>query len=515
MRRNLLSCSALITTLLLAAPSLAQDVDADAEPSAAKVKAAPRGGGNLLGHRGIVRTLAAKNHPAGLIALGADLQFFRASGFLAQNQNHSRLVNTYSVTWAPLSFLEAAFALHVITDNSTQAGVDELQVAVGDPQLSIKGGYDFGLIAIGGAFDLRFPSGAGFFEAAGSATSLRFALLASLERAGFAAHVNVGIAVDSSENLFDDPSQLTPAQRYAAQISSFNRVLLRVGAEYDIKYVAPFLEFSLEPYVGGGAPGIGKSPGILTFGARLWPTKERGLQLLAALDIGIAGVGNGTPLPIAADKYAYVLPRWNLVFRLSYRFDPFAKPKQVVRYVTKNGGNGSGGTKPAPKPGKVRGQVVDSRNSNPIAGARLRIGEDDVSELVVDPSGNFVSYGLAPGRYAVSASAEGYKPGKGEVVISAGGTAQLTLKLEPRSGIAPGTVRGKVKSVRGKVLRSATILIPKLNKTIKPERDGSFSVQLKPGSYQLIFSARGHRTQRKTVVVREGRTTVYNIELHR
>ena len=73
MRRNLLSCSALITTLLLAAPSLAQDVDADAEPSAAKVKAAPRGGGNLLGHRGIVRTLAA--------TIGRGAAFFVDYGF--------------------------------------------------------------------------------------------------------------------------------------------------------------------------------------------------------------------------------------------------------------------------------------------------------------------------------------------------------------------------------------------------------------------------------------------------
>ena len=141
--------------------------------------------GNLMGHRGILRAAAANNQPAGFIGVGTVFQGFAAKDFLGQGEDHSRMVNSYSISYAPFRFVEAAFALHVTSDQSTVGNYEELMVAVGDPELSIKGRAELGHgVALGGLFDVRFPSGSGFFQASMSATSFLVAALAAFDPTG-------------------------------------------------------------------------------------------------------------------------------------------------------------------------------------------------------------------------------------------------------------------------------------------------------------------------------------------
>ncbi len=480
--------------------------------------------GNLLGQRGLLRMSTATPQPAGVISLGTDFQFFKASGFLAANQDHSRMVNTYAINWAPFRFLEAAFALHVTSDNSVQGTTEELQVAVGDPELALKGGFELGKgFGLGALLDLRFPSGAGFFEATGSATNVFFALLATWSGGSslpLGVHINLGFQRDGSANLFPDLSKLTAAQLFAAQVSSFNRLVARLGLEYVTKYVGPFLELSLEPFLGEGNPGFGKSPGLLSLGARVWPTKKKGLQLLAAVDIGLTGVGDGTnpfgtPAPSGPRYYAYQIPRWNVVLQASYRFDPFAAPE--VRHVT-DGGGGGGTVKPVepPKTGVVVGAVIDARSDKPVWNARVTLEGDQASSLAVNPQdGSFRTYKLPVGKHTIVASADGYDPMKIEVQVPADGQADAKLKLNPRSSITPGTLRGTVKSVQGKTLAGATVLIPETDQTIEAGSDGSFSVSLKPGEYKVVVSAKGFRSQTKAIRIQEGSTVILNVDLYK
>ena len=163
--------------------------------------------------------------------------------------------------------------------------------------------------------------------------------------------------------------------------------------------------------------------------------------------------------------------------------------------------------------GGAIGQVVDSRSGKPVWNARVRVG-DDVSWLAVDPqSGNFRSYKLPHGKRTLVVSAKGYHEQR--VDVSVGSGADVEVKLAPSAEIRPGTIRGTVKAVGGRRLRRATILIPELDKTIRPSRRGAFSISLKPGEYKVVVSARGYRTQRKTIRVVEGETVILNVELHR
>jgi hypothetical protein len=494
-----------VMSLLLATPARAE------EPN----------GGNLLGQHGVLRLSAATPLPSGYLGIGTDFQYFKASGFLAQNQDHARMINTYAINWAPWRFFEVALALHVTSDNSmTTVGTnktEELQVAVGDPQLVIKGGAVLGAgFALGGLLDLRFPSGAGFFEASGASTNVYFAVLATWfggSRVPLGVHLNIGFLRDGSSNLFERPQMLTPAQLFSAQVSSFNRVVTRLAIEYLTTYVGPFLELSLEPYVGDGAPGFGSSPGILSIGLRGWPTRSRGLQLLAAVDIGVTGVSDGTAIT-SAGQYAPVLSRWNLVLQAQYRFDVFAKPAPAS-------GRTGGGDEPTSLPvakvetGVIRGAVIDGKTDKPVWNARVTLEGEEASSLAVNPAdGTFRSYKVIAGKHVLTATADGYAPAKVEVQVAADGTAEAQFKLASRSSVVPGTLRGTVKALTGK-LRQATVLIPEVDKSISVEADGSFTISLKPGEYKIVVSAKGLRTQTKSIRIQEGSTVILNVDLHR
>jgi hypothetical protein len=516
-RGTLPRCLALACALLLGLPATASAQENDPAASATRVF----GGDTLAGLRGLARTVAATNNAAGYIAVGTNLEFFSASEFIRDGTttttlyDHSRFDNTYTFAIAPLRFLEVALALHVISDSTSGGGLaaNELQVAVGDPQLSLKGGFELmpGL-AVGGLVDARFASGAGFFEASLDSTILTLAALGSytLPSLPLSFHLNAGFVIDGTENLVD--STASNYERFAAQVSSFNRVLLRVGVEYATKYIGPFLEWSMEPFVGGGNPGVGGSPMRLTIGARGWLGKSKGLQLMAGVDIGLTGVGPRDPGDVEAGKYAFTIPRWNMVLRASYRFDPFYEPapKIVDRPIDPKGPD----VKAGPKLAALSGAVLDSRSGKPVWNARVRVGSE-VSWLAVDPqSGRFRSYKLPVGKRTVTVSAKGYHDKKVAVEITEDG-GSVEVKLAPSAAIKPGTIRGTVTAVGGRRVRRATVLIPELDKSIRPGKRGKFSVDLKPGEYKVVVSARGYRTQKKTIRVVEGETVILNVELHR
>jgi OmpA-OmpF porin, OOP family len=478
-------------------------------------------GGTLLGIRGLLRTSSASSLPAGFFSLGTDFQFFKVADLVEKGQDHSRLINTYSIAYTPFRWLEAAIALHVTSDSSSGPGSrSDLQVAVGDPELLVKGGA--GLPAgffLGGLVDVKFPSGAGFFEASGSATSALFAALASWSagpRVPLWVHLNVGFFLDGSKNLFDDPSRLDADQRYAIQLSSFHRVITRLGVEAVTRYVNPFLELSLEPFVGDGAPGFGDSPNFLSFGLKAWPTSKRGLELLAAVDIGLADVGDGSAGSLPSGKWSYAIPRWNLVFRLAYRFDPFGKPEPGPRVASNGPCEGAPPRAEAPKTGVVRGHLLDEKTRKPIPGGLVAVGGEESSGLAPDPrDGAFATYRIEAGARTLVASAPGYLEKKVEVAVTPGGTVEVEIALAPRTTVAKGTLRGQVRDLRGRALSGATILIPELDQSLPIGSDGTFSIALRPGEYKVMISADGFRSQNKRIRISEGSTVILNVELHR
>ena len=483
-------------------------------PTVTQGETAPSG--NLMGQRGVLRAGAATPQPAGWFGIGTHMQYFSASSFLSDNDEHSRLVNSFFINWAPFRFVEAALGFHVTSDNSVSGPDEELQVAVGDPQISLKGGAELTSgLSLGGMVDLRFPSAAGFFNASASATSVHFALLGTWSggrRLPLQVNLNLGFFLDGSANLFEDMDKMTAAQRYSALVSSFNRLITRVGVEYETRYVGPFLEMSLEPFMGSGAPGFGNSPGVLTVGAKIWPTRAKGLQLLACMDIGLIGVANGQPaVPESSGKYAFSIPRWNLLLQMSYRFDPFTEAASAT----------GGGEEANPSPlteelGTARGAVLDAQTDKPIWNASITIADEEASRLAVNPAdGTFQTYKLKGGSRTLRATADGYAEQALEVEVRPNEVAEAVFKLSPKNADAPGTLRGTIKALAGRKFTSATILIPQVDKKLQVGADGAFSISLKPGEYNVVVSSKGFRTQTKTIRIQKGSTVIINVDLHR
>lgn len=87
--------------------------------------------------------------------------------------------------------------------------------------------------------------------------------------------------------------------------------------------------------------------------------------------------------------------------------------------------------------GSLRGVVTGSEGNEPLAGASVVVGSSGVA---TDVSGTFFFRSLPAGRYSVEVSLLGYRPWKGEAVITRGDTAVLKVKLAEQWFEAEGVV---------------------------------------------------------------------------
>jgi iron complex outermembrane receptor protein len=81
-------------------------------------------------------------------------------------------------------------------------------------------------------------------------------------------------------------------------------------------------------------------------------------------------------------------------------------------------------------PGAVRGLVLNQQTSAPVAGALVLLREVGLRSQTND-NGQFVLADVPPGDYTVTATFIGFTPLTARVRVTAGATAQLTLRLDP------------------------------------------------------------------------------------
>src|SRR6266404_2033338 len=81
-------------------------------------------------------------------------------------------------------------------------------------------------------------------------------------------------------------------------------------------------------------------------------------------------------------------------------------------------------------PGAVRGVVLNQQTNAPVAGALVLLREVNLRSQTND-NGQFVLADVPPGEYAVAVTFIGFSPLTSQVRVTAGATAQLTLRLTP------------------------------------------------------------------------------------
>jgi uncharacterized protein YfaP (DUF2135 family) len=123
--------------------------------------------------------------------------------------------------------------------------------------------------------------------------------------------------------------------------------------------------------------------------------------------------------------------------------------------------------------------------------------------------GTFQVTDLRPGRVHVVVKAAGFDDASADANAAATATV---VDVVMKRAIKPGQLRGLVRSFNGKAL-AATIRVEPLGVEAKTDADGTFQIDVPPGSYEVVVAATGHVGQRRPVQVEENGVTILNADL--
>jgi hypothetical protein len=103
-------------------------------------------------------------------------------------------------------------------------------------------------------------------------------------------------------------------------------------------------------------------------------------------------------------------------------------------------------------------------------------------------------------------------PGYEAATIDIAKGEQRSSEVMLRPAVPAGQVRGRVLDLRGRPL-AANISITPGDSPVSVGADGSFELELAPGSYVVEFRHEGHTTQKRKIVVANRGVVILNIAL--
>lgn len=445
---------------------------------------------------------------------------------------HHRASGTFGLMVQPLRFLAASLVLDGRYDKHPDDARGSSSSTVGEPRLLVRANEALGdSLALGAQLGLWIPGG----EAPSlrpDASTVDALLLATYAppRSGLALALNAGYRVDRSANVLDasERPRLRPGDRLSLRLSDFDAVLLGLGASKRLggadhtlaSHVEVLGELTWDVLVGKNAPAAIESPLRLGLGAR-YHLKEEGeyfgaLQLEARTEIELGqrpAIGPNDPLVPIDPRFAVIIGlRW--------------APALVVKVKPNGGpdgagpGSAAGGALAAVASSSLQGRITAAEGGAPIAGAHVTVTSDDPAnpnERAADSGadGSFTVTDLRPGRAHVLAKAVGYDDASAQTTLVDAATAArspVVVDLVMKKTIKPGQLRGLVRSFNGKPL-AATIRVEPLGVETKTDADGTFQVDVPPGSYEVVVAAPGHAGQRRPVQVEENGVTILNADM--
>lgn len=491
-----------------------------AEPAPASVARAVGQAPGLAGASGPLRLRAALSRPVGQFALGLWGQFLTMDDLIVEGDSDTRTRGALVGFFTPLDFLEISAAMRWASNDSTMTSPNLIQ-SQGDLLLGAKAFAPFaGAPGLSGggvlALDASTAEGDVFWDP--SATSVRLGGLLTWEawaanpRVPLRLHANLGYSFENSLNVAD--RKLRAVENFAHDALAFDTVDLGVGLEAVLGAFVPFLEWGLRVPVATrrdtdevcipqercpGNEGFGSYPHWLTLGLRADPLP--GLRLSAAVDLGLTRtVVTGIP----------AIPPYNLVFGLSYAFDPTpeVEVRTVEKVVTKEV------TRVEPQ-GTVRGRVVDRLTRQPIPGARLEYPgvTPPRTAQATGADGSFESYPFPVGskvRIEVSA-APAYQPKAFQVEMKDGGV-EFTFSLEPSDEELE--VQGRVHDLDDMPVPGAQVQVVGVGEPLTADPvSGAFLLKLKPGSYQVRATANNYLSRERDLVIKPGEKAELDFQL--
>lgn len=534
-----------------AAPPPAEAAPAGPEQEWAERDRKLNEGSTLTGGVGLLHTQHAQGGAPGQFRLSFTTEYFSA-GFLCSAefpcpnpQDPTRELRSDStdhiggrlrLSMQVLKWLEPYLATSAFA-NSNPANRPSLLQVLGDTTLGAKAhGRVSRVFHVGGAFELWLVNGTGSVGLDGAGTSAKFRGLATADLRDAEKRIplrfslngtyvldNTGEVVESTERSRGAP--ITRIERFGLNINRVDHFDIHLGAELfaSQEKVRPFLEYQIaipvnrqgyrcRPNNPSGDRCLANeaiAPSSLTFGGRFFPWK-RGFHLLAALDVGLTGVGNFI-------EEVRPTPPWMLYLGAGWAFDTKDRPPVVREVVVERPVAARAAGR------RIRGFVHEEGTTQPVAGAIVSWdNHPELTSLATGADGTFTTHELDEGPYVFGVRAEGYKPGQcSTTVVGAaapapaqpgappspplqGGVVQLDCPVQalPRAGAVVGHVRDvdTQAAVAGAALRVVDAAKKELTGTT--DATGAFRFeQVTPGEAQVTVDAEGYLALTQSVDV--------------
>ena len=450
------------------------------------------------GLRATGRVRSAEPGPGVSIALGTGYGF--TEGVLDANDAHHRIGGAAALAVRVARWLELGGEVRGRYDKHTGDMPDD--GFVGDPRLWATATRALARGDTGGSWlGLRLGvwlPGDEVPSIETDAISVDAAALYTMRTGAITFTGTAGFRIDRSGNSVD-ASMLSFPDKLGLGISDYDAVLVGAQVTRNGGGVVLFGEASWDLLVGEGAPSPLESPLRVGVGAR--KALDDSLTLEGQLELAASA------RPEIDETLVNVEPRVAAIVGLSWRPRPPAKVSPIV--VT-------GPDEPAPPPpppplpttGSVKGRIVDGDGA-PLPDATVRLG---ARTATTGDDGTFTLAEITPGSVDVIVERPGHEPAQRTLAITAGLESQLDVTLARVK--PPSQIRGLVRSFDGKGL-GATVRVEPAGVEVTAAADGSFQIDVPPGTYTVVVSMAGYETQRKEVTVEEEGVAVKNIELRR
>lgn len=505
------------------------------------------------GPTGGIHTVDAGAPPVGSFRTQLALDFFSASSFLNTNDSNKHIGGALTMSWTPLSFLEAYASISAYANSNNTENPQLFQV-LGDTVLGAKGFYSvLPWLTVGGDLSLALLNTVGDIGLVGRSTSMGFRANATADFRHLAnplpiiARLNLQYFLDNSSQLISDTEQarynslppgdrrsfadeerqlLSRVERFALGINRTDRFTIGLGFEAPLRaatdfYINPILEWRLGipvnrqgynclyiPAAGSSEPAAGTDgcldkqgfssfPQTLTIGVRVTPP-VRGFAAFAAVDVGLTGTST------FVRELAPTAP-YDVMLGISWAYDtrpPHVEPvvREVERRVEVR--------IPPPVKGRVHGIVTEQGAGTPVVGAIIRFAGRDLTAQSTGADGSFTTYELDPGDVQFEITHPEYNQGACAATIGAeGGLVEVRCELNALPRL--GAIRAHVVSDTDAAVTGGHVTITgPTSRDVQTDITGNFNVEgLAPGSYTARIEAEGFLIKLAQFEIRARETT--------
>lgn len=444
---------------------------------------------------------------SGTVALGASAGYGFIDTALDLNSPGSRLKGSVGASVAVMPFLLLGVDAQGHIDIFSSADDSRRPNVLGVPRLTARLQMPASdAIYWGVQLDSRFVGekapDVDFGATSPSIRGLLGARLASSTWLG----AELGFHLDNSAHSLPAPATISSADRISVGASSSPGIPWGVGVSHRLDFGLELLgEVRGEALVGGDAPGFLKSPWGLGLGARQ-PVTEN-LDAMLSADISLSARSDFDP-----DVYVPVQPRAGVLITAIYRFGvkpepavekPVAKPKLPEKKLEE----------PPEQPQiprvPVQGTVVDEggRPLPDVTVTLTREGGEPLEERSY-ADGAFEFKDIPEGAVQLTF----HTPGYDEIKISIGQGEERKREVVLYPSLPAGQVRGQVRDLKGNPLPAKIIIAPG-DKEIEVGEDGTFELELAPGSYTVRFLHPDLSPQQRFVRVQDRGVVILNIAL--